>query len=98
QPLGSAVSINPITGVISGIAPPIGEYVICVLVKEYRNGVNIGESRKELHLKTASCTPLIANPNFAPITCDGFTVTFNEASLGNPNTFFWNFGDPASGT
>jgi gliding motility-associated-like protein len=97
-PLGSTVTINPVTGLISGIAPPSGEYVICVLVKEYRNGINIGESRKELHLNTAPCIPLTANPNFNPVTCDGFTVTFNEASSGNPTTFFWNFGDPLSGT
>lgn len=97
QPLGAAATINPVTGLISGIAPPFGEYVVCVLVKEYRNGINIGESRKEIHLRTAPCTPLIASPNFAPITCDGFTVTFNENSSGNPTTFFWDFGDPASG-
>jgi gliding motility-associated-like protein len=97
QPLGSRAVINPLTGVISGIAPPTGEYVICVLVKEYRNGINIGESRKELHLETAPCNPIAANPTFTPVTCDGFTVTLTEASSGNPTTFFWNFGDPASG-
>jgi len=97
QPLGAAVSINPVTGIVSGIAPPVGEYVVCVLVKEFRNQVYIGESRKELHLKTASCIPLIAIPNFSPITCDGFTVTFNQSSSGNPDTYFWDFGDPASG-
>ncbi|MGC4103079.1 PKD domain-containing protein [Ferruginibacter sp.] len=97
QPLGALVTIDPKTGVVSGIAPPPGEYVICVLVKEYRNNIYIGESRKELHLITAFCNPLKANPNFAPVTCDGFTVTFNESSTGNPNTFYWDFGDPASG-
>lgn len=97
SPLGSGVTINPVTGVISGIAPPPGEYVICVLVKEYRNGIYLGESRKELHLLTATCFPLTANPNFVPITCDGYTVDFTETSSGNPNTFFWDFGDPASG-
>lgn len=97
QPLGSGVTINPVTGVISGIAPASGIYVICVLVKEYRNGINFAESRKELHLNSANCFPLTANPNFVPITCDGFTVDFTESSSGNPNTFFWDFGDPASG-
>jgi gliding motility-associated-like protein len=97
QPLGSRAAINSLTGVINGIAPPTGEYVICVLVKEYRNGINIGESRKELHLETAPCNPLAANPTFAPVTCDGFTVTLTESSSGNPTTFFWDFGDPASG-
>lgn len=97
QPLGAGVTINPVTGLISGTAPNPGIYVICVLVKEYRNGLNFAESRKELHLNVASCFPLTANPNFVPITCDGFTVDFTESSSGNPNTFFWDFGDPASG-
>ncbi len=92
QPLGALASINPITGVISGIAPPQGEYVVCVLVKEYRNGINIGESRKELHLKTAPCTPLTANPNPNFTTCNGFTVNFFHNSSG-ANSVFWDFGD-----
>ncbi len=97
RPLGNAVNINPLTGVISGIAPPVGEYVICVLVREYRNGLFIGEARKELHLETAPCTPLVANPNFNSVTCDGFTVTLTQNTSGNPDTYFWDFGDPASG-
>jgi hypothetical protein len=40
QPLGSQASINPVTGIISGIAPPPGEYVICICVYEYRNGID----------------------------------------------------------
>ena len=94
-PLGASVTIDPKTGIISGIAPPVGEYVICVLVKEFRNGVYIGESRKELHLKTAACTPIVATPNPSFTTCDGFTVNFFHSSSG-ANTVFWNFGDPAS--
>lgn len=97
QPLGAGATINPVTGIISGTAPPNGEYVICVLVKEYRNGLYIGETRKELHLKTAPCNPLTAVANFVPITCDGFTVNFNQSSSGNPDTWLWNFGDPLSG-
>ena len=39
-PLGSAVTINSRTGLISGVAPATGgEYVIGVCVNEYRNGV-----------------------------------------------------------
>lgn len=97
RPLGAAVNIDPVTGVISGTAPPVGEYVVCVLVKEYRNGVYIAESRKEIHLKTASCNPLVANPNFNSVTCSGFTVTLTQNSSGNPTGYFWDFGDPASG-
>ncbi len=100
QPLGAGATINPVTGLISGIAPPIintGEYVVTVCIKEYRNGIYFADSRKELHIRVKDCDPLTANPTFNPITCDGFTVTLTEASSGNPTTFLWNFGDPASG-
>jgi gliding motility-associated-like protein len=98
QPLGSAVTINPATGTISGIAPPIGEYVVCVCVTEYREGVAIAESRKELHLKTGNCNPLSPHINVKPITCDGFNVTFQNDVLNPSGTIYsWNFGDPASG-
>lgn len=97
QPLGAGVTIDPVTGLISGIAPAAGVYVICVLVREYRNGVLFAESRKELHLDVATCSPLTATSNFTPITCDGFTVNFTESSTGNPTSFFWDFGDPLSG-
>lgn len=91
-PLGAAASINAITGIISGTAPPVGEYVVCVLVKEYRNGIYIGEARKEIHLKTAPCTPIVATPNPDFITCDGFTVNFFHSSSG-ANNVYWDFGD-----
>lgn len=97
RPLGAAVSIDPVTGIVSGTAPPNGEYVVCVLVKEYRGGLYIGESRKELHLKTTPCTPLVASPNFNSVTCDGFTVTLTQNTPGSPDTYFWDFDDPASG-
>lgn len=97
-PLGILATINSSTGIISGIAPAAGKYVICVCASVYRNGVLISVHRKDLIVEVSGCIPLAANPNFAPITCDGFTVTFNENSSGNPTTFFWEFGDPASGT
>ncbi len=40
QPLGRSVTINRKTGIISGVAPGAGDYVVCVLVREYRAGVN----------------------------------------------------------
>ena len=100
QPLGINATINPVTGLVSGIAPPIlntGEYVVTVCIKEFRNGIYFADSRKELHIRVRDCSPLGANPNFTPITCDGFTVNFTDNSSGNPTDYLWDFGDPASG-
>ena len=99
SPLGAAVTINPVTGIISGIAPPPGEYVVTVCVAEYRNGVHFADSKKELHLKVASCSPVVAtlDPDFT--TCGDLTLSFfNQTDNIAIQNWFWQFGDPASGT
>lgn len=102
QPLGSQVTINSKTGLISGIAPNIsgsGEFVITVCINEYRNGVLIAATRKELHVRIGSCTPItpILKPEY--ITCNGFNLTFSN---NNPNpeikTFLWDLGDGTTST
>ena len=50
SPLGVNVTINSSTGMISGIAPAAGKYVVNVSVKEYRNGVYLSEHRKDFIL------------------------------------------------
>ena len=99
QPMGPGVTISPLTGLISGIAPALtGEYVVCVCVSEYRNGVLIGVTRKELHIQVKDCEPLDATLNPIPTTCDGFTVNFsNNGSTPTGTTYIWTFGEPSSG-
>ncbi|MEJ7673615.1 MAG: PKD domain-containing protein [Chitinophagaceae bacterium] len=97
--MGPGITINPNTGVVSGIAPGIGIYVLSVVAKEYRNGVYIGESRKSLHIQVASCNPLSTQLDPDYLTCDGFTLTFSNKSTNPAGAdFFWDFGDPKSGT
>ena len=99
-PMGPQVAIDSKTGIISGIAPSFGvtgRYVVCVCAAEYRNGVFITVHRKDLIVQVYACVPLHADPSFVPITCDGFNVNFQDNSSGNPTSYLWNFGDPASG-
>jgi gliding motility-associated-like protein len=106
-PLGSSVTINSATGIISGIAPPIGDYVISVCINEYRNGVLIGYHRKDFIINVANCDFAGAEPacsscsvnSSSAVTfytsCDGFTTTFANLNRSNLNrTFFWDFGVP----
>ncbi len=95
SPLGSTVFVNPNTGLIFGIAPNSGLYVVCVIAKEYRNGLYIGEHRKDLILRVAPCDVASATLPLDAVTCDGFTQTFqnlNNSSL--INSYFWDFGVP----
>ena len=99
SPLGDGVTIDPVTGIISGTAPPSGEYVVTVCVAEYRNGVHFADSKKELHLRVADCSPVVAtlDPEFT--TCGDLTLAFsNQSDNIAIQNWFWSFGDPASGT
>ncbi len=98
QPLGAGVTIDPNTGVISGIAPVAGVYVVTVCCSEYRNGIKINETRKELHISSNDCSPLVANLNPQYVTCDGLTLSISNNAVNDPNASYeWNFGDPQSG-
>lgn len=96
RPLGNLVSIDPNTGLISGIAPAVpGEYVVTVCVSEIRGGNVIATTRKELHMRVGNCTPVTAALNPTYITCDGYTLTFqNNSTSPDIQNYFWDFGVP----
>ncbi|MBS1742173.1 MAG: gliding motility-associated C-terminal domain-containing protein [Bacteroidetes bacterium] len=93
-PLGNLATINPQTGIISGIAPDAGNYVVCVCVQAWRNGRLITTHRKDLLVRVSPCIPTVANPDPGYTTCDGFTIQFNHNSTG-ANSVFWDFGVPS---
>jgi gliding motility-associated-like protein len=98
SPLGSGATINPQTGIISGIAPPAGKYVITVCINEYRNGRLIGTHRKDFHIRVTTCTRLVtaAMPE-KYADCDGYTINFiNNSTPGK--TYDWDFGDGTTAT
>jgi gliding motility-associated-like protein len=96
SPLGSQATINPVTGIISGIAPSIpGKYVVNVIVREWRNGINIAEHQKDFIMKVENCVipKAVLDPDNR--TCDGFTRDFfNGGSNNGVNSWFWDFGVP----
>ena len=63
-PLGPVVQINSTTGLITGIAPPVGIYVVTVCVEEIRNGVVIARQRKDIQINIADCD--IASASLLP--------------------------------
>lgn len=49
------ININAQTGLVSFIATRAGRYLIAIKCEEYRNGVKIGEIRREFMLETVIC-------------------------------------------
>ena len=94
SPLGASVSINPHTGLITGVAPDQGKYVINVCIEEWRGGVRISEHRKDFILRVQNCQMPSAGLSPSYLTCDGFTMTFqNLTNSPLVNSWYWDFGD-----
>jgi gliding motility-associated-like protein len=97
-PLGLKVAINSNTGIISGIAPgTTGDYVLSVCANEYRNGIQISSTKKEIHVTVGDCTVAGAQLQPTYVNCDAFTLNFqNESASSNITNYAWDFGDKTS--
>ncbi len=94
SPMGTGVKINPKTGIITGIAPTVGKYVVNVTVTEWRNGVALNDHQKDFIVKVGDCQLAAATLKPTYLTCDGFTLTFeNQSTSADINSYYWNFGD-----
>lgn len=97
QPLGgTSWNINPQTGIITVTPPSVGQFVVGIMVEEWRDQKKIGTTTRDFQFNVLNCPPP-ANPYIGPIDgCNGFTITFTNASDSAANDFFWNFGDPGT--
>jgi len=69
-----------------------GQFVIGIVVKEYRKGVLIGFTQRDYQFNVQNCEFETVSAFAAPdINCDR-QVTFNNSSQ-NASSFFWDFGD-----
>lgn len=95
NPMGNNVSINEQTGLIKGIAPnAVGQYVVTVCAREYRQGVLINTHRKDIHISVSNCQPLraVLDPDYS--FCDDFNVTFQNGQVNPAGAIYiWDFGD-----
>jgi len=99
QPLGPNATINPATGLISGIAPASGTYVVAVCVTEWRNGLAINTHRKDFILKVGNCDFAAAQLPLQYSSCDGFTVQFQNLTPSSTiYAWHWDFGVASSAT
>lgn len=98
QPMGSNVTINPQTGIVSGIAPAAGIYVVTACVSEYRQGKLIATQRKDVQIKVGDCSIAAANLPPQTVNCDSLNTTFsNSGDQSLIHSYYWTFGDPATG-
>ncbi|TAF53874.1 MAG: PKD domain-containing protein, partial [Sphingobacteriia bacterium] len=94
SPLGDLVKIDAQTGIISGIGPNPGTYVVSVCITEWRNRKPINEHRKDFILEVQSCDYLDADLPDQIIECKTLAVKFeNQSSSSSILRYEWSFGD-----
>lgn len=96
-PLGSRVSIDPISGLITGIAPETGIYVVTVCVQELRNGIVIATQRKDLQINITGCTLASATllPEYMLCGNSQQLVVANRSTSPLIASWNWEFRNPS---
>ena len=97
-PMGSTVTIDSQTGIISGIAPPTpGDYVVAVCAQQFRGGVWIGSTKKEIHITVGNCSLKADSLRPSYINCDNFIFKFSNLSPhSRVLSYNWYFNDSLS--
>lgn len=98
-PLDSSpgLAIDPVTGLLTVHPTLQGTFTVGVCATEIRNGVIIGEAKRDFMFRVVQCnaqvTAVIADQSGGQI-CTGLTQSFDNQSVGG-TVWAWDFGDPA---
>ncbi len=105
NPLGMDVmTLNPVTGLLSGTPPVSGQYVVGICVEEYRDSILINSIRRDFQFNVIECDASVAQVVSDEVNafgeyvfngCNDFTVSFVNSSI-KANKFLWDFGVPGT--
>lgn len=96
NPMSSSpgISINPQTGLLTGTPNMVGQWVVGVCVKEYRNGQLVSVNKRDFQFNVVNCPGLVvASVPSQQTFCFGYSVNFLNSSF-NASSYHWDFGDP----
>ena len=93
QPLGKQVKIDPNTGLITGIAPAAGMYVVTVCVQETRNGVVIASQRKDFQIFISQCSiaEALLEPEYMLCKNTSTITVSNNSTSPLVHSYSWHF-------
>jgi gliding motility-associated-like protein len=93
---GVPLNINPQTGQITALPGTVGQFVVGICAKEFRNGIYLSTTRRDFQLNVVPCpTLVVAALQYPLISCGSNTVQFVNQSL-NAGTYLWDFGLPGN--
>lgn len=97
------ISVNPTTGLITGVPNALGQYVVAVCIREYRNGVLLSLTQRDFQFNVINCVnnlsafvqadSIEATGQFVINSCGSKTVSIlNKSTLeSNIKTYDWEF-------
>lgn len=93
-----AISISTTSGFISGVPNILGQWVLCVMVKEYRNGKLLSTYYRDFQYNVISCNLNVSSSFANQIRkCEGAAISFTNQSFSNFGmNYYWDFGVPNS--
>lgn len=94
NPLGGIpMRINAHTGLLTATPAAQGQFVYGVSVKEFRNGIYLGETRRDFQVNVVPCPQITVASIYSPtIACGSLAADFQNNSF-NAATYSWFFGD-----
>jgi gliding motility-associated-like protein len=98
MPSDPPMAIDPVTGILTVRPSALGNYVIGISVKEYRNGELLSEAIRDYRFAVVPCdaavTAAVLGQQNSTI-CAGLTIPFVNQSSG-ATSYSWDFGDPGT--
>lgn len=104
RPMGGnpVVNIDPVTGLIGGAPNLLGQYVVGVCVKEYRNGELIGTLRRDFQFNVTTCEVAVvadvlasarSETDYTINSCGETTINFTNLStdVRYIQNYYWEF-------
>ncbi len=90
-PLGAgSLVLNPQTGMLTVQPSTIGQFVVGVLVREYRNGILIGYNSRDFQFNVLYCPPIATAIIDKTLPCNDSTLT--ASSQMTADSYHWDFG------
>ncbi len=92
---GPGVTLNSVTGIMTGSANSLGQYVFGVKCSEYRNGILISEIVRDYQANVINCppfvptTPTAGTASGSSTICTGQTLNLTASSPDAGVTYSW---------